>query len=69
MQSNTNGLSISITLFFFDKNIHSHHTHTAAAMHLIIHNRGKVTRIKKPLVMERLYKQLGRGHVHITFVK
>ena len=45
-------------------------------MQLIIHHRGKDTRIKKPLVMERLYQQLvranahlGRGHVHITFIK
>lgn len=67
MQSNTNCLSFSITLFFCP---HQRFTLTRdAAMQLIIHHRGKDTRIKKPLVMKRLYQQLGRGHVHITFIK
>lgn len=38
-------------------------------MYLIIHHRGKDTKIKKPLLMERLYQQLGRGPIHITFIK
>jgi hypothetical protein len=66
MQSNTNSLSISI-IFFAHINLFT--LTKDAAMQLIIHHRGKDTRIKKPLVMEKLYQQLGRGHVHITFIK
>ena len=66
MQSNTNSLSISI-IFFAHINLFT--LTKDAAMQLIIHHRGKDTRIKKPLVMEKLYQQLSRGHVHITFIK
>jgi len=63
MQSNTNSLSISI-IFFAHINLFT--LTKDAAMQLIIHHRGKDTRIKKPLVMEKLYQQLGAAATYTS---
>lgn len=48
---------------------HNHHTHKAAAMHLILHSKNTVRVIRKPKLMRSFYQQLSRGHVFIDFIK